>query len=143
MSFLDLWSMCAPTQRQRLSEGSTRRVFVLKACPDVVFKQAINPLNGQQRNEWKTWLYCQDNPELAQHLAPCLECAPDFSLLVMARTRAPSGFCGSAWQYPKVPHWLAVDLHTDNVGEYQGRVVMHDYGYLENVPAPLALDACR
>lgn len=114
---------------KKLGNGCSRQVFCTPSIPGVVFKQALYPTVWDHNLiEFRYWEKHRDNPDRARFLAPCLEVTDEGSWLAMARTDPIPEY--EAWQqFRSLPFWIG-DRHADNIGRYEGRVVAHDYAYM-------------
>lgn len=107
----------------QIGVGSARRVFINDLNPLQVVK--IEHGSGFQNvQEWLIWQEVRNKPDLAKWFAPCDFISPNGSVLVMRRTEQPK------IAYPEQVPAFFTDLKLTNWGEFEDRLVCHDYGML-------------
>ena len=106
---------------KKLGQGATRKVYEYNPSHiDYVVKYEYMARSFHNIMEWNIWHKVKEIPELEPWFAPCLHISESGSFLLQARTYPIR-------ELPKnVPSFLD-DVETRNFGEYQGRVVCHDY----------------
>lgn len=105
--------------------GVGRMVHVFKPDPKYVIKFETAIESFQNVREWDLWRELEHYPKLRQWLAPIKSISPGGDILIQARTTPMK-----REELPaKVPAF-ATDLKIQNWGLFEGRPVMHDYGFI-------------
>lgn len=110
-----------------LGRGFSRVAYVVDGLRDVVFKRLVCLGNYDNKREFAFWNAAPD--DVRQHLAPLLDYDAARGVLAMARTntdKITSEY--KNWKHLSRFAW-ASDCHEHNVGLYDGRWVIHDYGH--------------
>lgn len=119
-----------------LGEGMTRAVYDHPSQSNLVIKVENSSGYFQNVLEWETWLKFKDT-KVSKWLAPCHSISYSGTFLIMEKTKPiPLRLVPK-----KLPFFLD-DIKLDNLGIYKGRVVCHDYGYL-NLIAETKLKKCN
>ena len=107
----------------KLSEGSSRKVYICRIDPSLVVKKEMKRNSFQNIVEWEVWTSAWDKKLLSKWFAPCMHISGCGTLLVQART-----FPIKSSDLPKkIPEFMT-DTKIQNWGWYQDRPVCHDYG---------------
>jgi hypothetical protein len=110
-----------------LGSGSTRVAYTCKLFPDIAFKKLRMPGFTDNEREFNFWNAAPD--DVREHLAPLCDYNAKLGLLAMARTDASTAQSASREWVHLLDFGWSSDCHAYNVGLYQGRWVMHDYGH--------------
>ncbi len=108
-----------------LGGGVGRGVFVLGTDPSLVVKIETASYSFQNAAEWEVWCDLQNSDTDAdQWFAPCHSISPCGIVLIQSRTQPLDKS-----RFPEKMPSFFTDLKYQNFGEYDGRIVAHDYGY--------------
>lgn len=108
-----------------LGGGIGRGVYVLGTDPSLVVKIETASYSFQNAMEWEVWCELEHSDNNAsQWFAPCHYISPCGMVLIQSRTKPIDKS-----RFPqKMPSYFT-DLKYQNFGEYDGRIVAHDYGF--------------
>lgn len=104
----------------KISYGSARVVFEHANDKARVIKIEDGAQSFQNILEWNIW-HEVEGTKLEKWFAPCYQISPSGSALIQARTK-------KIRELPKRLPSFFTDLKTNNFGEFDGRIVCHDYG---------------
>ena len=108
-----------------LGGGVGRGVFALGTDPSLVVKIETASYSFQNAMEWEVWSALENSDsDAGKWFAPCHYISPCGMVLIQARTRPIDKS-----RFPKKMPSFFTDLKYQNFGEYDGRIVAHDYGY--------------
>lgn len=108
-----------------LGEGIARTVYSCKMRSDLVIKIETRGQSFQNVMEWELWGEIEHHKMLARWFAPCEFMSPCGTVLAMRRTEpVPMA------RLPKSMPEMLTDLKPSNYGLLDGRVVCHDYGFI-------------
>jgi hypothetical protein len=112
---------------EQIGAGIGREVFHSERDPLHVIKFETRAGSFQNVLEWETWCEAQDYPDAAKWFAPCVAISSSGSILIQYKTQP----LRNAHEMPdKVPSFFT-DLKPSNWGMFDGRPVIHDYGYTQ------------
>jgi hypothetical protein len=111
---------------EMLGEGIARQVYACRIWPEdyvikVQTRDSLEDHDYQNLAEWDLW--CNASADLRKWLAPCISLSPGGGALMQARCEP----CPTHLVPKKMPKVLG-DMHLGNLGIYEGKVVMTDYG---------------
>ncbi len=108
-----------------LGGGIGRGVYVLGTDPSLVVKIETASYSFQNAAEWEIWCDLEHSDSKARKwFAPCHYVSPCGMVLIQSRTRPIDKS-----RFPKKMPGYFTDLKYQNFGEYDGRIVAHDYGF--------------
>lgn len=112
---------------ERIGFGIGREVFHLEQSPYHVIKFETKSGSFQNVLEWETWLEAQNYEDAKKWFAPCHAISPCGSILIQYKTQP----LRDETEMPdKIPSFFT-DLKPSNWGMFEGRPVIHDYGYTQ------------
>lgn len=109
-----------------LGSGMYRDVYECYFDPNLVVK-VERPGHYDNTVEWRVWQEVQYDDDIRKWFAPCVALSPGGRVLIMKRTKKCSDE-ELELALPKVPRFFH-DLHENNWGRYDGRIVCHDYAF--------------
>ena len=108
-----------------LGGGIARGVYVLGTDPSLVVKIETASYSFQNAMEWEVWCDLQNTGnKVEKWFSPCHYISPCGIVLIQSRTKLIDKS-----RFPKKMPSFFTDLKYQNFGEYDGRIVAHDYGY--------------
>lgn len=106
---------------KRLGGGAGRDVYACTLRDDLVIKIEDTSRSFQNIMEWRAWNDFQNVHPIKRWLAPCEMISPCGVVLLQKKTTPVTTLP------PKVPDFFT-DCKPENIGMYEGRWVLHDYG---------------
>lgn len=109
---------------ERLGYGISRTTFAMRYCDDKVLK-IENADSGVFQNviEWRAWEYIQHDTEMLKYFIPCVEISRCGTVLVQMKAEA----LPDDMHEVELPDFVG-DYKRENLGMFEGRVVVLDYG---------------
>lgn len=111
----------------KMGAGATRNVYACHTSPDCVIKVESASQSFDNIHEWTVWNQVKDT-KYAKWFAPCVSISPTGSVLLMKKTEQPR----SNELPAKMPAFFW-DFALWNFGWYDGRLVCHDYGSIQEL----------
>ncbi len=114
-----------------IGEGISRKVYQHNVDESLVVKiqySRYEHINHQQNyNEWVIWSIVKDlGDEYSKWFVPCVNISNDYNILIQKKTEPVQSYIE---QLNEIPEFLE-DVHANNFGVLNGKIVCHDYGYL-------------
>jgi hypothetical protein len=106
-----------------ISKGRTRRVYQHPTDKTKVIKHTVRKPPNHNSREYAAWQILKDT-EYRESIAPCYELSECHKYLVMAK--APKIKLHTT--APKMPIGFKDIKKRSNLGHYEGRIVLIDYG---------------
>lgn len=117
----DFWKMFIG---EKIGTGASRTVYEYGINGDLVLKVEHETFSFHNIKEYDTWNEVKDSRH-AKWFAPCKFISPRGQFLIQSRTIPVTG----NWKLPKSIPFIIDDVHSDNWGVLDGKIVCHDYGH--------------